>query len=59
MKFFSIWFFIHEHSQFTGQQGKGKTISLMIDNVMVGYLFNDRLCGDILETSIIDKKLQM
>ena len=57
MTFFSIWFFIHEHSQFTGQQGKGKTISLMIDNVMVGYLF--KLCGDILETSIIDKKLQM
>ena len=26
--FFSIWVFFHEHSRFTGQQGKGKAISL-------------------------------
>ena len=26
--FFSIWVFFHEHSQFTGQQGKGEAISL-------------------------------
>ena len=26
--FFSTWVFFHEHSQFTGQQGKGEAISL-------------------------------
>ena len=26
--FFSIWVFFHEHSRFTGQQGKGKGIYL-------------------------------
>ena len=26
--FFSFWFFFHEHSEFTGQQGKGEAISL-------------------------------
>ena len=26
--FFCIWVFFHEHSQFTGQQGKGEAISL-------------------------------
>ena len=26
--FFSIWVFFHEHSRFTGQQGKGEGISL-------------------------------
>ena len=26
--FFSIWVFFHKHSRFTGQQGKGETISL-------------------------------
>ena len=26
--FFFIWVFFHEHSQFTGQQGKGEGISL-------------------------------
>ena len=26
--FVSIWVFFHEHSQFTGQQGKGEAISL-------------------------------
>ena len=26
--FFSIWIFFHEHSRFTGQQGKGEVISL-------------------------------
>ena len=26
--FFSIWIFFHKHSQFTGQHGKGETISL-------------------------------
>ena len=26
--FFSIWVFFHEHWRFTGQQGKGETISL-------------------------------
>ena len=26
--FFSIWVFFHEHSRFTGQQGKGEAISL-------------------------------
>ena len=25
---FLIWFFLHEHSRFTGQQGKGEAISL-------------------------------
>ena len=30
--FFSIWVFFHEHSRFTGQQGKGE-----------GYLFNSSL----------------
>ena len=30
--FFSIWVFFHEHSQFTGQQGKGG-----------GYLYNSSL----------------
>ena len=28
-KFFSIWVFFHEHSQFTGQQGKGEGIYLI------------------------------
>ena len=26
--FFSVWVFFHEHSQFTGQQGKGQDIYL-------------------------------
>ena len=26
--FFSIWFFFHEHSRYTGQQGKREAISL-------------------------------
>ena len=26
--FFSVWVFFHEHSQFTGLQGKGEAISL-------------------------------
>ena len=26
--FFSIWVFFHEHSRFTGQQGKGEATSL-------------------------------
>ena len=26
--FFSIWVFFHEHSRFTGQQGKGEAVSL-------------------------------
>ena len=26
--FFSIWVYFHEHSQFTGQLGKGEAISL-------------------------------
>ena len=26
--FFSIWIFYHQHSRFTGQQGKGEAISL-------------------------------
>ena len=26
--FFSVWVFFHKHSRFTGQQGKGETISL-------------------------------
>ena len=26
--FFSLWVFLHEHSRFTGQQGKGEAISL-------------------------------
>ena len=26
--FFSVWVFFHEHSRFTGQQGKGEGISL-------------------------------
>ena len=26
--FFSVWVFFHEHSRFTGKQGKGKAISL-------------------------------
>ena len=28
IRFFSIWVFFHEHPGFTGQQGKGKAISL-------------------------------
>ena len=28
-KFFSIWILIHEHSRFTGQQGKGEAVSLI------------------------------
>ena len=27
--FLSIWVFIHEHSRFTGEQGKGESISLI------------------------------
>ena len=27
---FSIWVFFHEHSRFTGHQGKGETISLTL-----------------------------
>ena len=26
--FFSVWVFFHEHLKFTGQQGKGKAVSL-------------------------------
>ena len=28
MYIFSIWVFFHEHSRFTGEQGKGEAISL-------------------------------
>ena len=34
--FFSIWVFFHEHSRFTGQQGKGRGGG-------GGYLFNSSL----------------
>ena len=26
--FFSVWFFFHEHSRFTGQPGKGEGVCL-------------------------------